>query len=239
MGDVDGDGDLDIGVARCQLGIEHNLLYLNDGTSNHWLDIRCNGVLSNRSSVGARVRVKATIGGSPVWQMREITTQSGYAGQSGLNAWFGLGDALEADSVMITWPSGVTRVFEQVSADQSIQFSECSGVDPDGDGIGEPCDNCPDESNPDQLDSDGDGIGDVCDCDCDFQGDGDADGFITSLDLGTIIDILFAGAEEVQDPICPTGRFDLDCDGFTTSLDLGLMIDFLFAGGDEPCDPCL
>ncbi len=34
--------------------------------------------------------------------------------------------------------------------------------DQDGDGIGDECDNCPNTSNPDQLDSDDDGIGNAC-----------------------------------------------------------------------------
>ena len=37
------------------------------------------------------------------------------------------------------------------------------GVDADADGVDDPADNCPDASNPDQLDSDEDGFGDVCD----------------------------------------------------------------------------
>lgn len=78
--------------------------------------------------------------------------------------------------------------------------------------------------------------GDVCDCP--FQGDADLDGFATALDLGAIIDILFRGRVDVQEPLCLSPRFDLDCDSFTTSLDLGKMIDYLFAGGALPCDPC-
>ena len=35
-------------------------------------------------------------------------------------------------------------------------------TDPDADGISAFCDNCPNDYNPDQLDSDGDGIGDAC-----------------------------------------------------------------------------
>jgi len=36
-------------------------------------------------------------------------------------------------------------------------------TDTDGDGIGDSCDNCPDDPNPDQADTDNDGVGDVCD----------------------------------------------------------------------------
>ncbi|HUU96643.1 MAG TPA: FG-GAP repeat protein [Phycisphaerae bacterium] len=35
--------------------------------------------------------------------------------------------------------------------------------DSDGDGVGDVCDNCPSDHNPDQADGDGDDVGDVCD----------------------------------------------------------------------------
>lgn len=75
-------------------------------------------------------------------------------------------------------------------------------------------------------------------CTCPLQADYDADGFITSLDLGSTIDVLFAGKADIEDPFCPTSRFDFDCDGFATALDLGQLIDYLFAGAAAPCDPC-
>jgi hypothetical protein len=75
-------------------------------------------------------------------------------------------------------------------------------------------------------------------CACPNQGDSEPDGFLTSLDLSACIDILFAGAEDIQDSGCPSPRFDLDCDGFSTSLDLTILIDHLFATGPGPCDPC-
>ncbi len=53
-------------------------------------------------------------------------------------------------------------------------------ADPDGDGLDDHCDNCPDIWNPDQADIDGDGVGNVCD-NCLYtanstQDDGDDDG---------------------------------------------------------------
>ena len=54
------------------------------------------------------------------------------------------------------------------------------GPDADGDGLGDPIDNCPTTSNPGQLDGDGDSVGDACD-NCRLipnpdQGDADLDG---------------------------------------------------------------
>lgn len=261
MGDIDSDGDLDIVAARCQGASETNILYQNGGTTNHWLAVRCIGDISNRSSIGARVRVKAIIDGQPVWQMREITSQSGYAGQSDIAAWFGLGDATQADSVEIVWPSGVRYVLESIAADQRLDVEECGddadgdqyGVrcdncpstsnpdqaDGDADGIGDLCDNCPDVSNPDQLDSNNDGQGDACSCLCENQGDADGDGFITAVDMNAMIEVIFFNAPDIVDPLCPISRFDHNCDVFIDAVDLNELIDELFFNGPASCDPCV
>ena len=47
--------------------------------------------------------------------------------------------------------------------------------DADGDGVGDVCDNCPNDANTDQSDVDSDGSGDVCDSDSDADGDGTPD----------------------------------------------------------------
>lgn len=75
-------------------------------------------------------------------------------------------------------------------------------------------------------------------CNCPYQGDVDEDGFIGALDLGSMIDILFIGAPNLQDPQCPTPRVDFHCDGFSDATDLGAYIDYMFAGGPGPCSPC-
>lgn len=83
------------------------------------------------------------------------------------------------------------------------------------------------------------GVVTVLACACAYQLDFDADGFATALDLGSLIDVLFAGASDIQDPTCPSTRADFDCDGFPTALDLSGLVDYLFAGSDPPCDPCI
>jgi len=74
--DYDNDGDLDLFVANggyTSLPGEPNFLYRNDGGPNNWLLVRLVGIVSNRSAIGAKVRVKATIKGNTFWQLREIS----------------------------------------------------------------------------------------------------------------------------------------------------------------------
>lgn len=124
--DYDNDGFEDLAVATCRFaGVDQpDRLYHNNGNTNKWLTITLQGTISNRMAIGAKVRVKAIINGSPVWQMREITAQSAYCGQSDIRAHFGLGNATQADSIKIEWPSGIVAYYTQVSANQFVQYVE-------------------------------------------------------------------------------------------------------------------
>lgn len=119
--DYDNDGFLDLFVTR--EAPTSNLLYHNGGNTNAWLEVKLVGTVSNRSAIGAKVRIHATIGGKTFWQMREINTGGGWNSVP-LVAHFGLGDATNADIVRIEWPSGLVQEFQNVAPKQILTYTE-------------------------------------------------------------------------------------------------------------------
>jgi len=124
--DYDGDGFLDLFVATSASDPQPNdYLYHNDGNSNAWITVKCVGTRSNRSAVGAKVRVKATIDGKTFWQLREINTGSIWD-DNPLEAHFGLGNATNVETLRIEWPSGTMQEFPNVAAKQYLTVTESS-----------------------------------------------------------------------------------------------------------------
>ncbi len=122
--DYDNDGFLDLFVAASADNGSNstNLLYHNTGNSNAWLEVKLVGTVANRSAIGAKVHVHATIGGKTFWQMREVRAGGAYGGS--LVSHFGLGDATNADIVRIEWPSGLVQEFPNVAAKQILTYTE-------------------------------------------------------------------------------------------------------------------
>ncbi len=121
--DYDNDGDLDVLVGNHS--DETNVFFENSRAScNSWYCIKLQGVNSNRSAIGARISVKATINGESVWQVKEISAQTGggAGSQNSLKTIFGLADAGVVETVIIQWPSG----YRQVLTNQAI--NTCNDV---------------------------------------------------------------------------------------------------------------
>jgi hypothetical protein len=117
VADFDGDGDLDVIVghsrARCDAGAPHdcyptsNVRFFENvvGQQQNWLRLRLQQTTgTNSAAIGARVTVRATIGGAEVVQTREVGGGHGHFGmQDDLVQTIGLGDACEA-TVTVRWP---------------------------------------------------------------------------------------------------------------------------------------
>ena len=120
--DFDGDGDLDIAVATLNGPAR---LFRNDGGNRrNWLRVRTIGSRSNRSGIGAVVRVTSASGTQ--WQM--VHSGSSYASQSELTLTFGLGGDARVSRIDVEWPSGHTQTFKNVDANHVVTLDEARGL---------------------------------------------------------------------------------------------------------------
>ena len=136
--DYDNDGFLDLFISAGNGLSEANYLYRNNlkatGNTNHWLKVKLLGVASNHAGVGAKIRVKATIRGQTVWQLRQIEAPGTPDTQNqGFLAHFGLGDATNVETVRIEWPSGIVQELKDVAVDQKpyLMVRETQNPNPD------------------------------------------------------------------------------------------------------------
>jgi photosystem II stability/assembly factor-like uncharacterized protein len=97
--------------------------------TGNWVEIKCVGTASNTSAIGAKIRIKSTIQGKPVWQLHHILTQTGNYAQGDLIQHFGLGEAPEIDSLVVDWPSGTKTVLTDVEINKFHIIREDGSVD--------------------------------------------------------------------------------------------------------------
>ena len=122
-GDIDNDGDLDL-VVTTNNG-PARLLRNDGGNANRLLRVVTIGGPSNRSGIGAKVRVTLE-NGKTLWGM--VKTGSSYLSQSELPLTFGLGSAASVKSVEVTWPGGRVEKLPGGAADRVITVQEGKGI---------------------------------------------------------------------------------------------------------------
>lgn len=118
LADFGNRGVLDVVVANQRAPL---LLYKNKVTpGNHWIAFELEGSRSNRSAIGAQVRVH--------WngqeQLQEVSGGSGFCAQNQRRLHFGLGKAGSMSRVEIRWPSGVKQTLESPGLDQIHKVKE-------------------------------------------------------------------------------------------------------------------
>jgi hypothetical protein len=230
--DYDNDGDLDILIANW--GYQNNTLFRNNTSGNNWLSVKGEGNTSNRFGVGVTVRIKASVDGAPVWQMRQIRTNHGHRSQNPTVADFGLGDAALVDTVIVLWPSGIADTTVNILPNRRYTVVEgeglfCPGADSDADGRPDvtgncPADNCPATYNPNQTDMDADGYGDICDNCPDLYNPNQTD---TDGD----------GVGDACEPCICDCHADPQCDGQSNVLDVVAVVNVAFRSATPTSDP--
>jgi hypothetical protein len=113
--DLDNDGDIDIVGSNTN---DPSFIYRNNADklfpNRSWIKFDLKGAKGNMQGVGAWLEVRSN-GNSQFYQQ---TLVRGYQSTMVVPAVFGLGEAQQADEVVITWPDGKRQRLQNVAANQ-------------------------------------------------------------------------------------------------------------------------
>jgi hypothetical protein len=116
--DIDHDGDPDLVISTN--GGPAYLFRNEGGNTNSWIHLTLMGTRSNRSAIGAVVRIQSA--GGKQWQM--VHSGSSYCSQSELGLTFGLGNDATVNTIDVDWPSGQKQHLANVAARQYLSIVE-------------------------------------------------------------------------------------------------------------------
>jgi hypothetical protein len=122
FGDIDNNGTVDVAINNV-----HDVpdLFLTTGDpANHWIGVRLVGTTSNRSAIGARVRIVT----GAVTQTFEVHGGGSYISQDDLRVHAGLGAAAGVDRLEVRWPNGLEEQWTNLRADQIVSLTEGRGT---------------------------------------------------------------------------------------------------------------
>ncbi|TKJ37860.1 MAG: hypothetical protein CEE38_07280 [Planctomycetes bacterium B3_Pla] len=120
--DLDNDGDIDVVVLNSRR--EPTILRNDSPSKGHWLQVRLRGVKTNRSGIGAQVKVVA----GDLTLIDEVHSGRGYQSHYGTRLHFGLGAREKVDRIEVRWIGGPVDVFKNIAVNRILTITE--GTDP-------------------------------------------------------------------------------------------------------------
>lgn len=95
-------------------------LLKNRSHQGNWIALRLQGRKSNRSAIGARVRVKT----KDLSQWNSVRSGGSYISQNDPRLHFGVGSATVVEDIQITWPSGLETHLSNIPVNQILTIVE-------------------------------------------------------------------------------------------------------------------
>jgi hypothetical protein len=120
--DLDNDGDTDVVVNNVHA--PPDLFRLDSPAHNGWLTLKLVGTQSNRSAIGARVRLV----GSNGTQVQEVRGGGSYYSQNDLRVHFGLGRSAAIERVEVRWPNGLEEHWSGLPSNRIVSLKEGTGA---------------------------------------------------------------------------------------------------------------
>ena len=108
FGDVDNDGDQDV---FCVLGgayegdVANDALFQNPGNENAWITLKLVGDMSNKSAIGARVKLEYILEDGSSQIQYQTVDAGGSFGANSLQLECGLSSAKQLKKVTVSWPN--------------------------------------------------------------------------------------------------------------------------------------
>jgi tetratricopeptide (TPR) repeat protein len=126
--DLDNDGDEDIitSIGGATPGDSHAMrVFENPGNGNDWINLKLVGVKTNRSAIGARIKVTVENKGRGSRSIYRTVGSGGSFGASPLQQHVGLGESAKIVDLEIWWPTSNTRQhFSEVDKNQFLEIKE-------------------------------------------------------------------------------------------------------------------
>jgi len=126
--DLDNDGDQDIYAVMggsVSGDIFQNALFENPGNNNRWITLRLKGTSSNRSAIGARIKITVEEKDGTTRDIYNTVSSGGSFGANSLQAEIGLGDCKAIKNIAVNWPNGQYSYSDYGSVDSNgVYFIE-------------------------------------------------------------------------------------------------------------------
>ena len=133
FGDYDNDGDIDVVINP--VNDVPVLMRCDAATGNNWVAIKALGVKSNRSGIGARIKLEIEADDKKLRTLiDEVRSGGSYYSQNDLRVHFGLGKGTKIKSIEVKWPGGIVDTVNEIVPNQVIYVKEGVGLVKDATG---------------------------------------------------------------------------------------------------------